>query len=79
MSRKGFCLIGELDDATLSRMAKRVSKEMELRGLPDVSFKQRYKAGFLAALRDENIGPGQVWSHEEVNDLFRELERRFAA
>ena len=60
MGQKEFCLIGQLDDATLLQMAGRVCEELELRGLPDVSFKQGYKAGFLAALRDSEFGPGQV-------------------
>lgn len=79
MTKKGFCLIGQLDDATLIQVAGRVADELELRGLPDVSFKQGYKAGFLAALRDGDIGPGQVWGQDRAEGLFTELERRFAA
>jgi hypothetical protein len=79
MGQKGFCLIGQLDDATLLQMAARVCEELELRGLPDVSFKQGYKAGFLAALRDSEFGPGQVLSLEQAKGLYAELEQRFAA
>ena len=71
--------VTEMNDRALSKLAKRIARELDMRGLPDVSFKQGYKAGFLAALCDEDYGPGQVWSHEESEELFRELDRRFAA
>ena len=72
-------LIRDMRDAALLQMAATVQEEIELRGLPDRSFKQGYKAGFLAALCDQDYGPGQVWSHEEREGLFQELDRRFAA
>ena len=71
--------ISDMQDAALLQMAARVQEEIELRGLPDRSFQQGYKAGFLAALCDQDYGPGQVWSHEERKGLFQELDRRFAA
>lgn len=79
MKGNRYCLMSEADDNTLLQMARRMVKELELRGLPDLSFKQGYKAGFLAALRDENLGPGHVWNQKEVRELFKELDRRFAA
>ena len=79
MSKKSFPNIGEMDAVSLMRIAGHVQREIELRGLPDVSFKQGYKAGFIAALRDEDIGPGQVWTQNESAELFKELDRRFAA
>lgn len=79
MSQKEVFLVSELNDQNLMTLAGRVVQEMELRGLPDVSFKQGYKAGFLAALRDENLGPGQVWEASEIEALYQDLERRFAA
>ena len=79
MSKELLGAIKEMNDLTLMRLAKEVQEAMELRGLPDHSFKQGYKAGFLAALCDEDIGPGQVWSREEAQELYQELERRFAA
>jgi hypothetical protein len=69
--------IEELNDAALLRLAFQVNQALELRGLPDVSFKEGFKAGFIAALRDENWGPGQVWTDEEAAELFAELERQF--
>lgn len=79
MSQKEFCLVSELNDQNLLALAGQLAQELELRGLPDVSFKQGYKAGFLAALRDENLGPGQVWEASEIEELYQDLERRFAA
>ncbi|MBU4599115.1 MAG: hypothetical protein KKA46_14985 [Proteobacteria bacterium] len=79
MSKKVFCLVSDLNDSTLLALAGRVGQELELRGLPDVSFKQGYKAGFLAALRDENLGLCQVWEASEIEALYQDLERRFAA
>ena len=79
MKMKRLMLLGDADDRTVIKLAARVVAEMELRGLPDLSFKQGYKAGFLAALQDEQIGPGQVWDHDEIMELHRELDRRFAA
>ena len=63
----------------LLQVAGRVCEELELRGLPDVSFKQGYKAGFLAALRDSEFDPGHVGSLEHAKALYAELEQRFAA
>ena len=79
MKMKQLMLLSDADDRTVIKVAAKVAAEMELRGLPDLSFKQGYKAGFLAALQDEQIGPGQVWSKVEINELYRELDRRFAA
>ena len=79
MKMKRLMLLGDADDRTVIKVAARVMAEVELRGLPDLSFKQGYKAGFLAALQDEQIGPGQVWDHDEIKELHRELDRRFAA
>jgi len=79
MSEKEFCLVSDLNDQTLLALAGQLVQELDLRGLPDVSFKQGYKAGFLAALRDENLGPGQVWEAQEIEELYQDLERRFAA
>ena len=78
-AKKDFSFSLYLDNNALIFLAARVQQEMELRGLPDISFKQGYKAGFLAALRDGDFGPGQVWSDSEVKDLYKELDRRFAA
>ncbi len=77
--KKDFSFSFYLDNNALMLLAARVQQEMELRGLPDISFKQGYKAGFLSALRDEDYGPGQVWDQEEIKDLYAELDRRFAA
>lgn len=79
MAKRRFCLISDMDDATLLAAAGRMSQELELRGLPDVSFKEGYKRGFLAALKDREIGLGQVWSPELGRRLCCELERRFGA
>ena len=77
--KKYFCLVSDMNDHTISKLAERVCEELELRGLPDASFRQGYKASFLAALRDDRIGPGQVWNEEEAKRLRNELDRRFAA
>lgn len=77
MPRSRSQQIEEMNDAALLRLASQVNQALELRGLPDVSFKEGFKAGFLAALRDENWGPGQVWTDEEAAELFAELERQF--
>ena len=79
MKMKQLMLLADADDRTVIKVAARVAAEMELRGLPDLSFKQGYKAGFLAALQDEQIGPGQVWDDDEIKELHMELDRRFAA
>ena len=79
MKMKRLMLLSDADDRTLIKAAARIAAEMELRGLPDLPFKQGYKAGFLSALRDEDYGPGQVWDQDEIKDLYEELDRRFAA
>ena len=79
MKRERLMSLRDTDDKTLLRHAARLSEELEWRGLPDLSFKQGYKAGFLAALQDDQFGPGQVWSKKEVKKLHKELERRFTA
>lgn len=74
----GHFLLG-LDDNRLTRLAATVADELESRGLRNVSYVDGYKAGFIAALRDENYGPGQVWLDEEAAELFKELDGRFIA
>jgi len=71
--------IGEMRDAALLQLAAEVQAEIELRGLPDLSFKQGYKAGFVAAMCDKAKSMGQPWSHEETKAIHPEIERRFAA
>lgn len=71
--------IGKMKEAALLQLAAEVQAEIELRGLPDFSFKQGYKAGFLAAMRDRQLGSGQPWSPEQTQALNAEIERRFSA
>ena len=66
-----------LDNLNLTRLAAAVTAELEKRRLRDDSYVQGYKAGFLAALCDENWGPGQVWTDEEAAELFAELDKSF--
>ncbi len=68
-----------LDNLKLTRLAAAVATELEQRRLRDDSYVLGYKAGFLAALRDENWGPGQVWTDEEAEGLLLELEQLFPA
>jgi len=68
-----------LDNLRLTRLAATVTAELEDRRLRDDSYVAGYKAGFLAALRDENWGPGQFWTDEETEELFAELDRPFVA
>jgi hypothetical protein len=79
MKMKQLMRLSDANDRTVMQVAARVAAEMELRGLPDLSFKQGYKVGFLAALQDEQFGPGQVWDDDEIKELHQELDRRFAA
>ena len=78
MDSKSICFIKNLNDEALLDLAAGVVEELELRGLPDVSYKEGYKRGFLYALRDSDLGPGQVWEEDEVVTLFQELERLFS-
>lgn len=71
--------IDEMQDSALMQLAAEMQAEIELRGLPDLSFKQGYKAGFVAALRDKAKSTGQPWSPEQTQALHAEIERRFAA
>ncbi|MBU1740410.1 MAG: hypothetical protein KKC37_02615 [Proteobacteria bacterium] len=44
---------------------------------PNESYVAGFKDGFIAGLRDENLGPGQVWTDEEQAELFKEIDRWF--
>lgn len=72
-------VLSGLDNLKLTRLATAVAAELEQRRLRDDSYVLGYKAGFLAALRDENWGPGQVWTDEEAEGLLIELEQLFPA
>ena len=70
-------LVKKLSNHELADLAVDVVGELETRDLSDPSYIEGYKAGFIAALRDENWGPGQVWTDEEKAELFKEIERWF--
>ncbi|MBU0516840.1 MAG: hypothetical protein KJ621_18965 [Proteobacteria bacterium] len=46
-------------------------------GLRSTSYVTGFKDGFIAALRDENFGPGHTWTEKEQADLFEEIDRWF--